>query len=262
VGAEEHIVGIAIQDAGDAYTDRRRTHPVLAQRRLWRRLYGVVREVKGDRGIVLAHCDEGGHGFYFIYSDLVWHSEDVACHLPAGTFPTLPQYRFMMSKRKLGLDGYLLSYERGFPTHHEALAISMLHGEVVMPQSDAVPTYLPERRFAPVKAVWDAWDAFGVGESEWSPYWSNADLVAAPAAEGIYVSMWRKPSAWLMVVSNLTQARQDARVRILDQAILPATAKDAISGEALALDDDVLTVPLDAARMRLILLQRTPPAAP
>ncbi len=256
VGAEEHIVGIAVQDAGDPYSDRRRTHPVLAQRRLWRRLYGVVHEVKGDRGIVLAHCDEGGHGFYFIYSDLVWHSEDVACYLPPGTFPSLPQYRFLMSKKNLGLDGYLLSYERGFPTHHEALAISMLHGEAVIPQSEAVPTYLPERRFAPVKAVWHAWDAFGVDASEWSPYWSNARLVDAPAAEGIYVSMWRKPSAWLMVVSNLAQTPQDAHVRILDQSILPATGTDAISGEPLSVEADTLTVPLDGARMRLVLLRK------
>jgi hypothetical protein len=256
VGAEEHIVGIAVQDTGDPYKNRRRTHPVRAQRQLWQRLYAVTREVKGDRGLVIAHCDDGGHGFYFIYTDLVWHSEDVACHLPPGTFPSLSQYRFLMSKWNLGLDGYLLSYQRGFPTHHEALAISMLHGEAVMPQSMSVPTYLPEQRFAPTKAVWDAWDAFGVRESEWAPYWSNGNLVDTYAAEDIHVSLWRKPSSWLMVVSNLTSEQRDARVRVLSQEILPASARDAVSGEILSMKGDLLTVPLDGGRMRLIRLER------
>jgi hypothetical protein len=129
-------------------------------------------------------------------------------------------------------------------------------GEAVMPQSMSVPTYLPEQRFAPTKAVWDAWDAFGVRESEWAPYWSNGNLVDTYAAEDIHVSLWRKPSSWLMVVWNLTSEQRDARVRVLSQEILPASARDAVSGEILSMKGDLLAVPLDGGRMRLIRLER------
>ena len=257
VGEEEDIIQMSVQSAGGKYASYRRTAPVRAQREMWRRLYTMVHELKGDRGIIDAHCDNSGAGMYLGFIDTVLHSEDIACHLPEKTLPTMDQYRLFMTKQPLGLSGHMLAYERGgFPTHHEALALGMLFGEVPRPCSASVPTHLPNKRFAPVKAVWDAQDAFGVkdADAEWIPYWKNGPFVKDAPEKKVYVSLWRKPKSWLMVVSNLEWKPQTAAVRIVDRAMLSAKASDAMTGEAMSLNGDVLSVPLEGPRMRLIRL--------
>ena len=102
---------------------------------------------------------------------------------------------------------------------------------------------------------------FGVSKADWHPYWEAKPLATAQP-EPVKVSLYsqsatkRQTGRALLVVSNLS-ADQSATAQVkLDRAGLKlratASAKDALSGDALSLTNDSLTVPVLPMRMRMV----------
>ena len=151
-----------------------------------------------------------------------------------------------------GVPAEFLVYERPPDwTMEHALAVTMLHDVCVRPGGIAAV-----ERLAP---IWDAWTEFGVQEPDcaWHPYWRNDHLVKA-SPEQMKVSLYsRGPKGALLVVSNLGAEACEATVRsdveklgLGDDDKL--TARDALTGEGLALNDGELRVAVQPMKMRMV----------
>ena len=111
--------------------------------------------------------------------------------------------------------------------------------------------------------IWDVMSRFGVGQAEWHPYWKNADLLMVqpePIKASLYLRRAEgdRPSRCLLVVSNLSAKERATAQLQLDLGRIgmraTATAKDALSGERLALAGGRLSVALPPMRMHLVWL--------
>jgi len=111
--------------------------------------------------------------------------------------------------------------------------------------------------------IWNAMGRFGVGQSEWHPYW-EAKPAATAEPESVRVSLYLRPGAdgnkgrALGVVSNLSAERPVTAQVTMDAGRLGVAAKaarDALSGETLSCSGGRLTVPLQPMRMRLVLVE-------
>ena len=260
VGDEEIILGMAVQSLAGPYAKYRRTTPTRAQRELWKRLYRIVKEVRGPEGNVIAHSDVPSHLVYTAFTDGIWHSEDIACHKPRDWIPEPWYYRIFMSKRHLGMGSELLTMVgRKFgpwDSQQKALAISLVHNEWPRPRTTGLWGTIPKEEAQPVADVWRALDAFGADDQdvEWRPYWRNRQWVE-PADDNILVSYWRKPGRALFVVANWTNVQKTARMQIRDPAFVSGRVKDILSGKAVAFERGHLALPLEAVHMRLIVVE-------
>ena len=157
--------------------------------------------------------------------------------------------------RNFGVPAEFLVYER--PPHwtfDDALAFTMLHDVCVRPIGGTATL----EKIAP---IWNAMTRFGVSKAQWHPYW-EANPLASAQPDDVKVSLYlgggeAKTHRVLLVVSNLSAERETSAQVSLDLTRLGlpasgATAKDALTGEALTLEGDRLTVPLPPMRMRMV----------
>ena len=255
-GTETEIIGITYGAGSAPFAAYRRTNPILAHRQLWKRLYSLVKQRKGERGIITAHSDSPGSMVYLSFVDSAWHSEDITCHMKKPWLPTPAQYQLFMSKQHLGLPSEILCYAfmnmGPYDSGEESLAVSMLHGEWNRPQSQGHYAWVNPKNYGPVSSVWRGLDRFGIDGARWVPYWRNQTHVRDAPDRDIRVSLWERPSQVLLVVSNLKREPQTAQVTILPDQFANGTAVDAQTGEKLTLKGDQLTVPLPALHMRLV----------
>ena len=258
-GEEELILGVAVQSLAGPWSKYRRTTPVRAQRELWKRLYRIVKEVRGPAGSVIAHSDVPSHLVYTAFTDGIWHSEDVACHMPRDWIPEPWYYRIFMSKQHLGMLSELLTmvdHDSGpWRSQEKGIAMALVHNEWPRPRTTGLWGTLPAEHTQPVADVWRALDAFGTDgdDVQWCPYWKNGGWIES-GQDRVLVSCWRKPRLALFCVANWTNEEKRVEVRIKDEMLGTGHATDAISGEAVAFRAGCLTLALEPAHMRLVVV--------
>lgn len=260
VGDEELILGIAVQSLAGPWAKYRRTTPIRAQRELWKRLYRIVKETRGPEGNVIAHSDVPSHLVYTAFTDGIWHSEDVACHMPADWIPEPWYYRIFMSKQHLGLNSELLTMinrkSGPWPTQEKGLAISLVHNEWPRPRTTGLWGVIPPKDTQPIADVWRALDAFGADDDDvqWQPYWKNGRWID-PGDDKVLVSCWRKPTKALFCIANWTNQQKTVRVQVKDQALHSGQATDALRGKQVDFAKGHLTFPLNPVHMRMVLIE-------
>jgi hypothetical protein len=229
------------------------TYPIFAVRNLMKQVYGFIHP-KG--GLVNAHqstcCVTATLAFCDSYWDGEQFGEGELAGDPLRKLP-LAAFRAEFMGKNFGIPSEFLVYERppGWTLEH-ALAFTLLHDVRVRPLGFGSQLELMSK-------IWKVTSDFGVGEAEWRPYWRNQKLVEAQP-ECVKVSLYLKGKQVLLVVSNLS-AKEEVKGQVtLDKNNLGlpdgfSSARDAITGEHLALEDSRLRLTLPPTRVRLILME-------
>ena len=221
------------------------TYALLPIRETLRRIYAVVKSRKPE-GQVNVH-----QSAYMTpalpYFTSYWDGEQLTPPESGRAYERLPldMFRTEFMGHQWGVPAEFLHYTLGLSLR-QALAISLPHDVPTRPVT--VPD-LEE-----LAGLWRAFDRFGRKQAEWVPYWRVGNLVRTEP-EGIVVSLYRHPTnGVLAVVSNLSGARREARVRF-DCAALgieSGMAIDALTGEQIPLRDGVATFDLEHLDWRLL----------
>lgn len=231
------------------------TYPVFAVRKL---MHGLAAAIHPRGGFVNAHQSTCCVTPTLAFADSYWDGEQFGQgELSKNVLQQLPleTFRAEFMGRNFGVPAEFLVYERPPQwTFDTALAFTMLHDVRVRPGSVGAP-------LEKMSAIWEVMTRFGVSEADWHPYWETPPLASAQP-EPVKVSLYARPAAKgknrrvLLMVSNLSSEQPaTAQVR-LDRAGLKlsasASAKDALTGEALGLTGDTLTLPVPPMRMRMV----------
>jgi len=236
----------------------RSTYPIFAVRRLMQRLYAMIHP---DGGLINAHQSTCCMMPTLAFADSYWDGEQFSRGELAGDpMQKLPldAFRAEFMGRNFGVPCEFLTYERGPDwTIDHALAFTMIHDVRVRPHGST--TGLLQK----MSAIWDVMTRFGVGQAEWHPYWKNAGLLTvepAPVKASLYVrrAEGNRPARGLLVVSNLSAkdpATAQVQLNVDRSGLRAAAAKDALSGERLAVEGGRLSVPLQPMRMRVVWLE-------
>ncbi|MCS7236743.1 MAG: hypothetical protein NZ899_00550 [Thermoguttaceae bacterium] len=230
---------------------RGETYPILAVRRFMERLYRAL-ESRGKR--INAHQSSycGPATLAFVHS--YWDGEHLQGPLSqAKTLQELPldTFRAEFMGRNFGVPCEFLVYEKPPAwTLEKAMAVTMLHDVRVRPLG--VGPML--ERIAP---IWQAMEAFRVGEAEWYAYWRNEAWLKVNVAS-VKVSGYRRKvegkTRWLLVISNLSEeAIQTVAVEVTDPELAAvAGARDAVTGETIEVAGRSLRLPVAPMNMRLV----------
>ena len=225
----------------------RSTYPVLATRRLMKRLYTVVKSRKPD-GIVDAHVYDCLNVPALAFSTSYWNGEQ----LPRREFKTdalpLDRFRTEFMGHNLGVPADVLYYCLG--DYDACAGLALLHDVPVRSEG--------ERDFAILASIWRVREAFGCKEAEFIGYWKAGDLVKVEP-QGCYASLWRHPAnGVLAALANLTREPANLQVTLnleglgLSQEI---SAEDARAGTPLPTEGNRLSVDLKSQGWTLVRIQ-------
>lgn len=259
VGEATDTIGINISEVTAEDKARRPTTPVLKQRELWKRMYNMVKELKGDAGIIDAHTSAPDRVFSYPFVDSMYHSESAATHRGMRIDPEM--YRLYFTKQGLGTRGELILYTRGknqVQQTRRMLAISLLHREMYRPM--AAPYDAPAKGFKTDMAVklWGIFSRNRVDEGQWLPYWKNQDLVAVNnGGKDALVSLWRHDDRLLLVVSNLGNDVRELNVSLKGKLEGFTKAVDAENPKiGVSFAENTLQLQVSAQDFRLIEITR------
>ena len=232
------------------------TYPIFGVRRFLKRLYSMV-HARG--GIISAHQSTCCATPTLAFVDAYWDGEQLTSGGDADD-PlkelSLDTFKAEFMGHNFGVPCEFLAYER--PPHwtfDHALAVSMLHDVRVRPCGLAT--------LEKMSPIWNAMTCFDVTESEWHPYWETQSHVTSQS-DSVKVSYYQQSaSRWkkgrmLLVVSNLSPDKPVNAAVTLDAAglgIKVTKVSDALSGEKISFDGKQLIVPLEAMRMRMMLVE-------
>ena len=193
-------IGMDVQEnRPNPYAGRRVTWSLLREREFWRRMYNMVHEHRGEKGLVIAHVSWATDAIYCAFSDSVCHSEFSACNWDGQKLPSPDQYRLFFSKQFWGLPGNYLCYQ---PAQLSLLGMALLHRETYWMKTYGNYSFFKEDNYRMCGKAWKILSDFGVNEAQWHPYYEKAPAVAA-SGKNVYASYWSKDGKLLAVVANL-----------------------------------------------------------
>lgn len=228
VGEATGTIGVNVSQVTAEDSARRLTTPVLKQRELWKRMYNMVKELKGEDGLIDAHTSAPDRVFSYPFVDSMFHSESAATHRGMHIDPDM--YRLYFSKQSLGTRGDVILYARGKDPRKQIrrmLAISLLSREIYRPNASPRDTPTKGVRNDTVVHLMKVFRENRVDDGEWLPYWQNQEWVSiGNGDEETRVSLWRLEKKLLLVVSNLNDGERD----------LTVTLKGKLAGFARAAD--------------------------
>jgi hypothetical protein len=221
------------------------TYAVLAVRSLMRRIADVVHSHRSDAILdvhmsssltlpTLSFCDSYWDGEQFEHFTTKDHFE-----LPLDAFRT----EFMGYAH--GLDAEFLCYEGQPFALDEAIALAWLHGVEVRPNPGTLKHVAP---------IWHAMDKFGITSAKWLPYWSGSGAVAEDSST--QASSYLKDGKALLFVSHLKREPVTTSLRLDRKALKLGSgklrAKDAITGAAIDVADDRVSLSFDGMTYKLV----------
>ena len=233
------------------------TYPIFAVRKL---MYGLAAAIHPRGGLINPHQSTCCLMPTLEFADSYWDGEQFeGGQLTTNVIQQLPlaAFRAEFMGRNYGVPAEFLVYERPPQwTFDHALAFTMLHNVRVRPGGGLAAL----EKMAP---IWNVMTRFDVSHAEWHPYWETNPLVTGQTdtvKASLYLGGKAKHRRVLLVVSNLSTNDEPAASLTLDlkRLGLPESgvkAKDALTGDALALQSGRLTVPLSSMRMRMVWIE-------
>jgi len=213
----------------------RATYPIYAVRKMFQQLY---ERVNARDGVITAHQSSCCLTPTLEYVHTYWDGEHIGGafkHDADGRFP-LEVFRAEFMGWNFGIQAEFLS---GQP---EALAYTLIHNVMIRPGLGGM--------LDAVSSIWKAFTDFGTSTATWLPYWRNADFVQSDQPD-VYVSAYVRDGRALLAVANLAaEGAADAVITLKQGAY--ASARDAVSGETLAIVGNAVTVGCGAMRWRLV----------
>ena len=173
---------------------------------------------------------------------------------PTGNGEQLATGADLDIRRELNLDAFRAEFmgrNHGVPceflcypvpgkwSYDDAIALTLLHDVLVRPCGFGNADH-----FA---SLWKVLDDFGIGESEWLPYWERP-LEVCP--DSVKASVYRRKGMCLAVISNLSPT-----AAVQAEVTLPAdvtSVTEALSGSELPLRSGKVVVVLEPFRMKLL----------
>ncbi|MBM3236752.1 hypothetical protein FJZ31_10705 [Candidatus Poribacteria bacterium] len=249
-GCANELHGCGYRDASGSL---KVSYPIFAVRNLMRRLYTLIHP-KG--GLVNAHqstcCVTPTLAFCHSYWDGEQFGGGELAGAPLQKLP-LAAFQAEFMGKNFGVPCEFLVYEKPPEwTYEHALAFSLLHDVRVRPGGFGKQLEL-------MSNIWKAMTDFGVSEAEWHPYWRNQQFVKAQP-ESVKVSFYLNGNQMLLVVSNLSAKQEvEGRVSLNRGAFVPplafTSARDAVTGENLTLEENTLRLTLPPMRARLVRIE-------
>lgn len=221
------------------------TFAVVAVRNLMRRIADVVHSHRPD-AILDVHMSASLTLPTLSFCDSYWDGEQFETLTTNDKFELpLDAFRTEFMGYAHGLDAEFLCYEGRPFSLNEAIALAWLHGVEVRPY----PTTL-----AHVAPIWRAMDKFGATTAQWLPYWSGSGVVAQDAST--QAGSYLKNGKALLFVSHLKREPVTTAIG-LDRKTLKIGpgklyARDAISGAAIDVADDKVTLSFDGMTYKLV----------
>lgn len=238
-GDTTSIIGVDVIEGDNVYSSRRPTYPILNHRKLWQRMFNMIKEEKGEEGFINAHTD-GSAALHLAFVDTTFHSETAACRQLTGEFPTPQMYRIFYSKEIHGIPGeqiFRTNRHRPVSDAPKMLGISLLHREWFRPQSHGRWSRLDYNTYHWPSFVWQTLSNFDVDSAQWNPYWeknngpASAIRVSPWGEDAVLCSYWLKPTGLLAVVYNVSEKPVDAVITLGEPAAKFGTVTDTVSTE-------------------------------
>ena len=184
----------------DAEGKRHPTYPVYGTRRIMKLLHREIVEKRG--GIINCHAGSAFNMPALSFATSLWDGEVFQTIFLHGRIAALPDayFRALYTGRNIGVPIYMLTYcNPPVWDFHMALSTALPFG--IIPKTNDAGEPLEE-----MAAIWRAYDAFGVGDAEWIPYYAGEDIGASVSDERVLVSAYRHEGRLLLILA--TEARE------------------------------------------------------
>ena len=208
----------------DAEGKRHPTNAFMSVRKLLKPIYEFVVEKRG--GIMNLH----GFGTMSLsglaYATSLWEGENFQGLLMQGKTDQIPEglMRCQFTSRNIGVPVMSLCYSNPPKwTYREAISTSLLHGSMPKPVDIGEPLELTSK-------VWDIYDSFNIGESEFYPYYEQKDILSG--AEDVKVSYY-KAEGRLLIVAVSTAKSADAEVKLDLSHLGVKSIRNTLDGDAV-----------------------------
>ena len=221
------------------------TYPLLATRKMMRQIADAVHKHRPD-AILDVHMSGSLTLPTLAFCDSFWNGEQFENLKTSDKFELpLHAFRTEFMGYAHGLDAEFLCYENRPFTLNEAIALAWVHGVEVRPY----PSTLSQ-----INPIWRAMDSFGATSARWQPYWSGSGAKAD--SDAVKASAYTRPGKALLFVSHLKREPLTCSLHLdrtqLGLASGKLTASDALTGAAIALDNDTLPLNFDGMTYRLV----------
>jgi hypothetical protein len=232
----------------DAQGNVHTVYPILAARQLMRRMADTVHRHKPD-AILDVHMSSNLTLPTLSFCDSLWNGEQFETHTEAEHFQVpLHRFRTEFMGYAHGMDMEFLCYENRPFTFNEAIALAWLHGIEVRPYPKTLQYVTP---------IWRALDRFGVPKARWMPYWANSGVTSDN--ENAKASAWIRDGTALVIASHLRRTNESVMFQIdrnrLGLKSKSLRARDALTGEPLALSSNAIALSFDGMSWRLLELR-------
>ncbi len=197
----------------------RPTWPLMAVRKMLRRLYEIVEPLGG---IINYHsftcCNIPAMGF----THLGWNGESIQFKLlkEGATEMPLDYFRAEYIGRNFGIPQELIAYEnRPLWTFEQATSFAILHGILPRPNDIGGPLSF-------IANVWKIFDTYPLDKATWVPYWENREITTG--ADAIKCSYYRYVDIWgraqlLVIVANTTMETCEMTLHLPNAKLLFGT---------------------------------------
>ncbi len=215
------------------YTDgqgqRHVTYPILAIRRLTRRLYAIF-DPDGRR--VYTHVSNCCNIPSLAFCHLNWNGEHIQTYIHKNGADSIPMdyLQTEYTGRNFGVPSEFLAYAYPNWSFRDALSLSLAHGILPRPNDIGEPLEIISR-------IWAAFDRFPIESSVWRPYWEETAVVQiepsqilGSAYEHICVDGKRE---WLLLLANPTSQELKKAALQFPQCRGTFLLCDALTGQRL-----------------------------
>ena len=224
--------------------NRHPTYPVWGTRKTMKRLAEIVCEKHG--GTINCHAGSAFNLPALAFTTSLWDGEVFQTGFLHGRIDTLPDgyFRALYTGRNIGIPIFMLTYLNP-PVWDFRMALATALPFGILPKVNDAGEPL-----AMISSVWQAFDAFGVEEAEFLPYYGGEHPVTVEGSDGVKVSVYRREGRLLAVLATFSRAA-DERVTVCSSH---TRMTDALTGELLS-RDGTATLTLRGFDFRLILAE-------
>jgi len=212
-------------------------YTLFATRELYKRMYALVRQKRGDAGFVYAHNSESNFITAYSFADAVINGEQYN-RKDLNTL-TFEKFRAELSPQPYGVPAFLLPTLVKFQPKGqekmpgpEFLAFPLLHDVI------CVPPWLSRDSQKLLVKIRRTMHEFGVADAEFLPYWDNgAELSTSPAGARVSAYLRRDGKAALLIAQG-TKTPTTFAVTLLGRLapLRNLPARNALTQDALSWD--------------------------
>jgi hypothetical protein len=220
------------------------TYPFFATRKTLKRIYEIVCEERG--GIINCHAGSAFNLPALAFTTSLWDGEVFQTGFLHGRIASLPDgyFRALYTGRNIGIPIFLLTYlNPPVWDFHMALSTALPFGILPKVNDAGEPLEI-------ISGIWSVFDAFGVEEAEFLPYYGGACPISVTDA-AVKASAWQREGRILTVLAS-TDRETDATFT----ATFPyPRISDALTGEPLS-ENGSVTLSLHGFSFRLVLAEK------